>query len=146
MPCTLCLIYMMSLNFSSTCITTGGVWIILSCAACWARFVCHNELWPTSLTCPFSSPNRSLGLAGGKYRKLTITSSDLLSKIFSFGLLPLYLIYCYISPHALLFLFDIAVCGPILLRDLVSNISIANWYKVGLQWQGCSPGLSQHMI
>ena len=25
------------------------------CAACWAHFVCHHELWPTSVSHPFSS-------------------------------------------------------------------------------------------
>ena len=39
--------------------TTGDVWIIPSfsnlglCAACWALFMCHHELWPTSVSCPF---------------------------------------------------------------------------------------------
>ena len=43
------------------------------CAACWARFMCHHELWPTSVSHPFSSLNISLGFAGGKhYQKITI--------------------------------------------------------------------------
>ena len=52
--------------------TTRNVWIIPSfwilglCAACWAHFMCHYELWPTSVNHPFSSLNSSLGLAGGK--------------------------------------------------------------------------------
>ena len=41
------------------------------CAACWARFMCHHELWPTSVSHPFSSSNSSLGFAGGKhYQKI----------------------------------------------------------------------------
>ena len=37
------------------------------CAACWAHFTYHYELWPTSVSHPLSSLNSSLGLAGGKY-------------------------------------------------------------------------------
>ena len=29
------------------------------CAACWAHFMCHHELWPTSVSHPFSSLNSS---------------------------------------------------------------------------------------
>ena len=35
------------------------------CASCWAHFVCHQKLWPTSLSHPFSSLNRSLGFTEG---------------------------------------------------------------------------------
>ena len=43
------------------------------CAACWALFMCHHELWPTSGSHRFSSLNCSLGFAGGKhYQKITI--------------------------------------------------------------------------
>ena len=43
------------------------------CAACWAHFMCHLELWPTSASHPFSSLNISLSFAGGKhYQKITI--------------------------------------------------------------------------
>ena len=37
------------------------------CAARWAHFMCHHELWPTSVCHPFSSLNSSLGLTRGKY-------------------------------------------------------------------------------
>ena len=37
------------------------------CAVCWAHFMCHHKLWPTSVSHPFSSVNSSLGLTGGKY-------------------------------------------------------------------------------
>ena len=36
------------------------------CTACWARFMCHHELWPTSVTHP-CSVNSSWEFAGGKY-------------------------------------------------------------------------------
>ena len=43
------------------------------CAARWACFMCHRELWPTSVRHPFSSLNSSLSFAGGKhYQKITI--------------------------------------------------------------------------
>ena len=43
------------------------------CAACWAPFMCHHELWPTSVGHPFSFLNGSRGLTGGKYyQKITI--------------------------------------------------------------------------
>ena len=43
------------------------------CAACWARFMCHHELWPTSVSHPFSSLNSSLSFAGRKhYQKITL--------------------------------------------------------------------------
>ena len=36
-------------------------------------FMCHHELWPTSVSHPFSSFNSPVGLAGGKYyQKITI--------------------------------------------------------------------------
>ena len=43
------------------------------CAACWTYFMYNHELWPTSVSHPFSSLNSSLGLTGGKYyQKITI--------------------------------------------------------------------------
>ena len=43
------------------------------CAACWARFMCHQKLWPTSVSRPFSFLNSFLGLVGAKYyQKITI--------------------------------------------------------------------------
>ena len=37
------------------------------CAACWAHFMCHHELWPTSVSHLFSFLNNSLGFVGGKH-------------------------------------------------------------------------------
>ena len=69
-------------SFNILTATTGDVWIIPSfrilglCAALWAHFMCHHELWPTSASHPFSFLNSSLGLAGGKYyQKITIPDS-----------------------------------------------------------------------
>ena len=54
-------------------------------AACWAHFMCHHELWPTSVSHPFSL-NTSCGFAGGKhYQKITIPIPfDLFFKILLF--------------------------------------------------------------
>ena len=37
------------------------------CAARWAHFMCHHELWPTSVSHLFFFLNSSLCLAGGKH-------------------------------------------------------------------------------
>ena len=55
------------------------------CAACWARFMCHHELWPTSVSNPFSFLNSSLGLTGENItRKLLFLSLGLFFKILLF--------------------------------------------------------------
>ena len=71
--------------------TTGDVWIIPSFliwqlfAACWAQFMCHHDLWPTSGSHPFSSLNSSLGYAGGYYYpKITIPIFRLILEKFAF--------------------------------------------------------------
>ena len=46
---------------------------LVLCAVCWALFMCHYELWSTSVGHPLSFFNSSLGLTGGKhYQKITI--------------------------------------------------------------------------
>ena len=85
------------------------------CAACWAHFVCHHELRPTSVGPSFSFLNSVGGLTGGKhYQKIAIA-------IFRFGLpnftIPGY--FPYILFYSCLFSlvsycsFVIAVCGSI---------------------------------
>ena len=71
------------------------------CAACWARFMCHHELWPTSVSDPFSSINTSLGYAGGK---LPCLSLDLFFKILLFQV-------------TFLIFFSIAIFSPYLLLE-----------------------------
>ena len=68
------------------------------CAACWVRFMCHHELWPTSVSHPFSSLNSSLGYAGGKhYQKITIPMFRLVLQNFSIpGYFPFILFYRYL--------------------------------------------------
>ena len=66
---------------------------------CWARFMCHHELWPTSVSHPFSFLNSSLGLAGGKhYQKITIP------------------IFRLVLQNFLLIFFSIAIFSPCFLQ------------------------------
>ena len=64
------------------------------CAACWAHFMCHHELWPTSVGHPFSFLSSSWGLTGGKhYQKNIITIFRFVLQNFT---IPGYIPYC---PH-----------------------------------------------
>ena len=61
------------------------------CAVCWARFMSHHELRPTSVSPRFSSLNSSLGLAEGKhYLKIAISIFKTCWKFSSSRLLSLY--------------------------------------------------------
>ena len=75
------------------------------CAACWARFMCHHELWPTSVSHPFSSSNSSLGFAGGKhYQKITIPIFRPVFQNFAIpGYFPYILFYRYLFPYCTFF-------------------------------------------
>ena len=65
------------------------------CAACWAHFMCHHELWPTSVGHPFSFLNSSWGLTGGKHhQKITIAIFRFVLKNFT---IPSYFPYIYFS-------------------------------------------------
>ena len=82
--------------------TTRDVWIIPSfsnlglCAARWARFMCHHELWPTSVSHPFSFLYSSLGLAGGKhFQKITISVFRVVFQNFAIPGCFIFF-YCYI--------------------------------------------------
>ena len=84
--------------------TTGDVWIILSLriwdyvrATCCAHFMWRRELWPASVSHPFSSLNcGSLGFAGEKqYQKITVHIFDLFFKIIP-GYFPYILFYRYL--------------------------------------------------
>ena len=74
----------------------------------WARFMCHHELWSTSMSHPSSSIRCSSGLAAGKlYQKLSSLSlllslSDIFFKIllilfhrYRLILLTLFCLVCY---------------------------------------------------
>ena len=99
----------------------GDVWIIPSefsnlrlCTACWARFMCHHELWPTSVSHPFSL-NSSCGFAGGKhYQKITIPIFRPVLQNFAIpGYFPYILFYHYLFSLPSSGWFVIAVCGSI---------------------------------
>ena len=65
------------------------------CAACWANFVCHHELLPTSMSHCFSFLNSSLGVVGGKHcQKMLSLSLNLFSKSLLFYVA--FLIFCAI--------------------------------------------------
>ena len=91
------------------------------CAACWAHFMCHHELWPTSLSHPFSSLNSSSGFARWKhYQNITIPIFRLVFQNFAIpGCFP-YILFC---PYLFSLLssgwFVIAVCGSISVRELI---------------------------
>ena len=44
------------------CLNNPTFWNSGLFAVCWTRFTCHHELWPTSVSHPFSTLNSSLGL------------------------------------------------------------------------------------
>ena len=88
-------------SFNLFLANTGDVWIIPSnmglCAVCWAHFMCHHELWPTSVGHPFSFLSSSYGLTGGKhYQKITIAIFRFVLKKFAI-LGCFFLIYFYIA-------------------------------------------------
>ena len=85
------------------------------CAACWARFMGHHELWPTSVSHPFSCLNSCLGFAGGiHYQKITIPIFILVLQNFATpGCFPFILFYCYLFSLLSSGWFVIAVYGSI---------------------------------
>ena len=117
-------------SFNLFMATTGDVWIIPSfsnlvlCAVCWAHFMCHHKLWPTSVSHPFSFLNSSLGLAGGKhYQKITIPIFRLVLQILLFQVTFLiFLIFFSVtifSPYFFSGWFVIAVCSSVSVREVV---------------------------
>ena len=91
------------------------------CAACGACFICHHELWPTSVGHTFSSLKSSWGLAGGKhYHKIIIPIFRLVLQNFVIPGCFLYILFCrYLSSLLSSGWFVIALCGSILVRELV---------------------------
>ena len=85
------------------------------CAACWAHFMCHHELRPTSVSHPFFSFNSSLGFAGGKHdQKITIPIFILVLQNFAIpGCIPDILFYRYLFSLLSSAWFVIAVCGSL---------------------------------
>ena len=104
------------------------------CAACWACFMCHHKLWPTSVSHPFSL-NSSWGFAGGKqYQKITIPIFRLVLQNFAIPCcFPYVLFYRYIFSLLSSGWFVIAVCCSISVQwtSLVFRI-IVNWCRVAI--------------
>ena len=96
--------------------------------ACLAHFMCHFELWPTSVSHPFSSLNSPLGLSGEKhYQNITIPIFRLIIPNFAFpSCFPDILFCCY--PFSLYFAgwFVIAVCGFISVTELAKSYCYHN--------------------
>ena len=92
------------------------------CAACWARFMCHHELWPTSVSHPFAL-NSSLGFAGRKhYQKITIPIFRLNLQNFAIpGYFPYIIFYHYLVTLLSSGWFVIAVHGSISFREVVEH-------------------------
>ena len=87
--------------------------------------MCHHELWPTSVSHPFSFLNGSLGFAGGKYyQKIIIAIFRLVLQNFAIpGCFP-YILFLSLSFLLTFFwlLFFIAVCGSISVQGLVKYL------------------------
>ena len=90
------------------------------CAACWAHFMCHHELWPTSVSHPSSFLNISLGLAGGKhYQKIVIPLFGLvLPNVAIPGHFPYIIFYHYLFSLVSSGWLVIPVCVSISIREL----------------------------
>ena len=90
------------------------------CAACWAHFMCHHELWPTAVGQPFYFLNSSWGLTGGKYyRKTTIPIFRHVFQNFAIpGCFPNIIFYCSHFSSLSSGWFVIAVCGSISVRKI----------------------------
>ena len=85
--------------------------------------MCHHELWPTSVSHPFSFINSFLGLTGGKFhQKIIIPIFRLIRQNFAFpDCFSSILFYRYIFPLLPSGWFVIAACGSVSFRELVKS-------------------------
>ena len=88
--------------------------------------MCLHELWPTSVSHPFSSLNSSLGFAGGKLLSLSLY---LFFKILLFQVAFLIFFSVVILSSCW---FVIAVCGSIQSWNYLILRIIVNWRRVNL--------------
>ena len=102
------------------------------CAACWAHFMCHPKLWPTSVSHPFSSLNSSIGFAGGKrYLKNTVPFFRLVLQNFALpGCFPYILFCCYLFS---LLSSDSLLSQSVALFQSGSKLSIYDHCKTGVE-------------
>ena len=98
---------------------------IMLCAACWAHFTCHHELWLASVGHPLSFLNNSSwGLSGGKhYQNITIPIFRLVLQNFAIpGCVPYIPFYRYIFSLLSSGWFVVAVCVSVSVRKLIDYI------------------------
>ena len=90
------------------------------CDTCWAHYMCHHDLWSTSVSQPFSFLNSSLGFAGRTHhQKITITIFRfVLQNLAIQNYLPYILFYRYLVSLLSSGWFVIAVCGSISVRGI----------------------------
>ena len=90
------------------------------CAVCWAHFMCHHELWPTSASHPFSFLNSSLGFARGKQgHKITIPIYRLVLQNYAIpGYFPYILFYRYLFSLLFITISETTSCQ----EDIAINI------------------------
>ena len=84
------------------------------CAVCWAHFVFHYKLWPTSVSHPSSVLNSSLGLAGrNHYQKTTILVFRVVLQKFCYS--RLLSLYSFLSLYSLLIVFRfVCYCSTVM--------------------------------
>ena len=117
-------------SFNLSMAATGDVWIIPSFRI-WGYVLhvehisCHHELWPTSVSHPFSFLNSSLGFAGEKhFQKIIIPIFRLVLQNFAIpGYFPYILFCCYLFSLLSSGWLVIAACGSISVRELVKSYS-----------------------
>ena len=71
--CRICWLGGLSIFFKCQChgcFNNSNIQNLGLCTACWTHFMCHHQLWPTSVSHPFSFLTSSLGFAAGKHYKI----------------------------------------------------------------------------
>ena len=112
-------------SFNIFMATTGDVWIIPSFRI-WGymlhvEHIVSSQLWPVSVSHPFSFINSSLGIVGGKHnQKSIIPVFRVVLQNFAYaGFFPNILFYRYVISLLSSGWFVIAVCGSVSVRELV---------------------------
>ena len=126
---------------------TGEVRIIASSWiwGCWEHFMCHHELWPTSVSHPFSFLNSYLGLAGRKhYQKMIMPIFGLVLQNFPIpGYFPDILFFIAIfSPYFLQVGLLLQYVALFQSGNYLSLRAFVNWCRVAVsnkpsQHSGC---------
>ena len=103
-------------------------------AACWACFMCHHKLWPTSVSHPLSSLNSFWGLVGGKYyQKITLSIFRLVLQNFALpGCFPDIIFQCYLFSLLSSGWVVIGVCNYFIPRTHLIIREIVNWCEIAI--------------